>query len=189
MQGISAEQVGTVACRVPAPQGAGGAPASHLALLPAEAAPVAPLQTRGVDAPSSSDPGDLDLLSSRTPSLHRWDTCPQHAPRPGHLTTHAEHHADRGLPDGVPGHAFVAACVGGPHVVDGQEPLGADVEFPTFCHLHPILEQNGAGTVGTNKTKQQSPVFEGLGPHVSRLMGGNTEEAELPSTQNRQGET
>lgn len=65
--------------------------------------------------------------------------CPH---RPQGLTAHAEHHADRGLPDGVPGHALVAACVRSPNVVDGQEPLGANVKFPTFRHLNPILEQS-----------------------------------------------
>ena len=58
------------------------------------------------------------------------------------LTVHAEHHADRRLPDRVPGHTLVAASICGPNVADGQEPLGADVKFPTFCHLNPILEQN-----------------------------------------------
>lgn len=63
-----------------------------------------------------------------------------HAPRG--LTAHAEHHADGGLPDSVPGHTLVAACVRGPDVVDGQEPLGADMKLPAFRHLNPILEQS-----------------------------------------------
>ena len=58
------------------------------------------------------------------------------------LTVHAEHHADRRLPDRVPGHALVAASICSPNVADGQEPLAADVKFPAFRHLNPILEQN-----------------------------------------------
>lgn len=69
------------------------------------------------------------------------------------LTVDAEHHADRGLPNGVPGHAFIAACVRGPNVVDGQESLRADMKFPTFCHLNPILEQNRSSS--RNKMKEK----------------------------------
>lgn len=58
------------------------------------------------------------------------------------LTVHAEHHADRRLPDRVPCHTFIAASVCGSNVTDGEEPLGADVKFPAFRHLNPILEQN-----------------------------------------------
>lgn len=56
------------------------------------------------------------------------------------LTIYAEHHADRSLPDGVPGHALIAACICRANIMDGQEALGADVKLPTFSHLNTILQ-------------------------------------------------
>lgn len=94
-------------------------------------------------------PKRLGVASLRQPSSpHRWGRRCQPRDTTLALTVDAEHHADRGLPDRVPGHTLVAAGVRGPHVVDGQEPLRTDVEFPTFRHLHPILEQNRAEITG-----------------------------------------
>lgn len=58
------------------------------------------------------------------------------------LTAHAEHHADRGVADRVPGHTLIATCICRPHVIDGQEPFRADVKFSTFRDLNPVLERS-----------------------------------------------
>lgn len=99
-------------------------------------------------------------------SLCQRQTC-----RRGGLTADAEHHADGGLPDRVPGHALVAACVRGPHVVDGQEALRTYVKLPALRHLHPVLEENTADTTPGMTWKQRVFVLGGgaLSVGVPRL--------------------